>query len=109
MSNQAHLTRKQAGTPARCAVAAKAHQGYNDAVQGLGFPREYDTWAAYAQRNYERGRQIVAALRGAELAVPKWTRNSRLQTILVKRIGLPAAEQVVRPLQQLFFQARKEA
>ena len=107
MSNQAHLNRKRAGTPSRCTIAARVHQGYNDVLQGNGFPRDYDTWPAHEQRNYERGRQLVAALRGAELRVPKWTRNARLETVLTKGVGLAAVFDTVRSLQQFFFNTRE--
>ena len=109
MSNQAHLKRQRASTPSRCKIAALVHRGYHDVLQGRGFPAEYDAWQAHEQRNYERGRQLVAALRGENLIVPKWARSARLHTILVNNIGLLVAQDVVAPIQALFFNKRKEA
>jgi len=39
-------------------------RGYKDKLKGLGFCTDYETWSAYQQESYERGRMYAAATDG---------------------------------------------
>ena len=53
-------------------VSPHRKRGHQDYCAGRGYPREYETWEPWEQRNYERGRAVAAALTGMGHTVPAW-------------------------------------
>ena len=56
----------------RARVADYRRMGHEDARNGLGFRREYDTWKEVEQRAYENGRLVATNVASAGFAVPVW-------------------------------------
>src|SRR5262245_47936032 len=77
------VSRPSRGTrPMDTAKTQATWQGYTDALQGLGFHRDYDKWIGAYQRNYERGRQIAVTIKAEKGSAPKWGRNRKLVAVL---------------------------
>lgn len=51
-----------------------------DALKGLPFSTDYDTWDSSYQRNYERGRIYVVAMRAEGFNPPVWKRSAKLSS-----------------------------
>lgn len=56
--------------------------GYDDYANGRGFRRDYEKMKYFDQRNYERGRQIAAAVKGVLQFVPKWKQTQLMTNML---------------------------
>ena len=82
MSNHNRTQYHKAKTPANSPRAAIKHQGYEDARAGRAFPREYDNWPAFDQRNYEWGRSLASAMIGETGKAPQWPRNRHIERIV---------------------------
>ena len=106
-ANHTGWSRVRSRTPMKGIGAAARHRGYEDARQGLGFPREYDGWPTFQQKNYERGRQqwalVHRALGGTEkdmlhTKAPRWARNMYLTTAVDRVLGRGALDRVCREI-----------
>lgn len=53
-------------------VASYRRQGHLDAIGGLAFPREYDSWHPDLQLAYENGRLMATNARQAGISIPAW-------------------------------------
>lgn len=47
-------------------------RGHNDYLAGRPYPREYDTWKEFEQRNYEAARLYAANMLAAGITPPVW-------------------------------------
>lgn len=56
-------------------VSEHGYRGYTDAAANAPYPREYDTWDAGTQRNYEKGRLQAVELRHAGKLKP-WRQHT---------------------------------
>ncbi len=90
MSNATQsIKHRDPGTPAKDALTEIRWRGYMDAMNGNGFPREYDaSWKRHQQINYERGRHQWAGLQAATHGnAPVWPRNALLTTVWRRMMG----------------------
>jgi hypothetical protein len=96
MANNQFSLIRNGSTPANDPRTQVRWMGFEDARNGRGFCREYETTFKSAdQRNYERGRQqaiLITTLTG-KLA-PYWPRNMLFSTYLRDMIGWSVAQAV---------------
>ena len=109
MTNQPKFFARRSGTPANDASAQHRWYGYQDALRGLGFRADYESFPTNHQRNYEKGRQIVAIARGMGKTAPKWPRNATMVTVWHKAIGCVTTSAVVAEMNTLSNPNRKGA
>lgn len=96
MSNHKRTRYCVAKTPANSPRTAIKHRGYEDARAGRAFPREYDDWPAFDQRNYEWGRSLASAMIGELGVAPGWPRNRHIERIVTRGVAAQEREHHTR-------------
>ena len=78
MRNSSRATIHAKDARNRPEILAAVRAGYHDALAGLGYRAEYETWKAYQQRNYTSGRLMALEFMAKASKPPAWPDSVKL-------------------------------